>query len=37
MGKIKFVRPIELPSPQPAPARRERGQVAVDVEKYGRG
>ena len=25
MGKIKFVQPIEPPSPQPSPAGRERG------------
>ena len=30
MGKIKFVWSIEPPSPQPSPARRERGQVAAD-------
>ena len=28
MGKIKFVQPIEPPSPQPSPAGRDRGQVA---------
>ena len=28
LGKIKLVRPIEPPSPQPSPAGRERGQAA---------
>ena len=28
LGKIKLVQPIEPPSPQPSPARRERGQAA---------
>jgi len=27
-GKIKFVQPVEPPSPQPSPARREREQAA---------
>ena len=32
--KIKFVWSIDPPSPQSSPARRERGQVAADVERY---
>ena len=33
LGKIKFVQPIEPPSPQPSPAGRERGQVArLDID-----
>ena len=28
LGKIKFEQPIEPPSPQPSPARREREQAA---------
>ena len=27
LGQIKFVQPIEPPSPQPSPAGQERGQV----------
>ena len=33
LGKIKFVCSIEPPSPQPSPARRERGGGRLQVKK----